>query len=55
MNKLKNLGLANSWGENIPQVVKDCKHDLDVKNLGNCLNEFSCEVCGYRYRVDSSG
>lgn len=52
-----NLGYANSWADT-PDIVKACEakgHTPDKVNLGNCLNEYRCEACGYLYKVDSSG
>jgi hypothetical protein len=32
-----------------------CSHIMQrTRNLGNCYNEFTCEVCGYTEKVDSS-
>lgn len=50
------LGYANGWRET-PDVVKACKvagHEKTIKNVGRCLTEYSCPVCGYKYLVDSS-
>ena len=52
--ELKDLGYANGWKED-PEIVKKCQHVKEVKNIGNCLNEYSCEICGFKFKVDSSG
>jgi hypothetical protein len=54
MNELKDLGYANGWKED-PEIVKKCQHVKEVKNIGNHLIEFRCEICGYKFKVDSSG
>lgn len=54
--ELKSLGSANGWSKT-PQIVLDCEkagHELQGKNIGRCLNEYSCPICGYKYTVDSS-
>ena len=60
--KVINLGWANSWGSNEPEIVKKCKelnhktiyinHDLSMHGLDN---EVRCDICGYVYHHDSSG
>lgn len=53
---LRDLGYANGW-EKTPDIVKACKareHIQEIVNLGRCLNEYRCEECGYKYKVDSS-
>jgi hypothetical protein len=52
--ELKSLGYANGWGDSTPELVAKCEHVGYTKNIGNCLNEFGCEICGYKYLVDSS-
>lgn len=32
-----------------------CDHMWRSKNIGNCLNRYTCETCGIAYDVDSSG
>lgn len=32
-----------------------CEHEFTSRNIGNCLNEYTCKKCGYSYEVDSSG
>ncbi|MGD9727376.1 MAG: hypothetical protein AB7L09_21415 [Nitrospira sp.] len=32
-----------------------CMHDWKSKNIGNCLNQYTCEKCGTAFEVDSSG
>ena len=35
-------------------VEVGCEHSMRGKNLGRCYNEYTCQKCGYYYRVDSS-
>jgi hypothetical protein len=53
-NKLKDLGVANGWKET-PEVVTNCDHPKEGRVVGNCFVETWCKICGYVYRVDSSG
>jgi hypothetical protein len=51
-----NLGYANGW-ITVPEIREKCKcleHKLVVKNIGRCLNQYTCEICKYTYKVDSS-
>ncbi len=32
-----------------------CKHDFRSKNIGNCLNRYTCTKCGVSHDIDSSG
>lgn len=32
-----------------------CEHDFAQKNIGNCLNRYTCTKCGASHDVDSSG
>jgi len=57
---LKDLGYANGWqyGGGTPSIVKWCQaegHKLEGKVIGKCLVERKCPICGYVYKVDSSG
>ena len=57
---MTDLGYANGWKET-PEIVKNCRpHPTQhpgyyVKLVGNCLTEYGCTECGYKYLVDSSG
>jgi len=31
-----------------------CQHRYSSKNIGRCLNRYTCEKCGHSYDVDSS-
>jgi len=56
--KLADLGYANGWGGKAPDIVRACrasKHSCKATDLGRCLTEWRCEICGYKYKVDSSG
>jgi hypothetical protein len=34
---------------------KACAHEFVSRNIGNCLNEYTCRHCKLSYEVDSSG
>ena len=54
--ELKNLGYSNGW-QDTPDIVKLCRsknHLTTGKEIGRCLTEYSCKICGYKYKVDSS-
>lgn len=53
---MKDFGYANGWDET-PKEVLDCailKHKRIKKTISNCLREYSCKECGYKYLIDSS-
>ncbi len=55
--EVKDLGFANGWGKNTPEIVKECDkqgHRGWSRKVGNCLTEFGCGICAYKYLVDSS-
>lgn len=58
---MKNLGYMNEWykedleRDNILLECENENHELSKEIIGNCLTEYTCEICGYKYRVDSSG
>lgn len=31
-----------------------CGHDYETKNVGRCLNTYTCKKCGYAETIDSS-
>lgn len=50
------FGQANSWFET-PELVKRCvarKHSPKQTGVGRCLTEVKCELCRYKYLIDSS-
>lgn len=52
------LGYANGWGTNTPEIVKECErlgHTPVSTSVANCVSLVQCEECGYRYKVDSGG
>jgi hypothetical protein len=54
---MKNLGYMNGWGSKVPAEVELCKlkgHKRDKKEVGRCVNEYSCKICEYKYKIDSS-
>lgn len=48
---------CNGWGyvdADSPNAA--CVHEMgSARNVGNCLNEYTCGKCGYKRTVDSSG
>lgn len=51
------LGYANGWGDDVPEIVKNCKkagHARRQDVIGRCLHEISCAICNYKFKVDSS-
>jgi hypothetical protein len=53
--EIKDLGCVNSWKES-PQIYKECcrlEHPMTIRNLGRCYNEYTCEICGIKYTIDS--
>ena len=53
---MKNLGYANGWAETPEEVVRcqELKHPRWSRNLGRCDNEYGCDVCDFKYQIDSS-
>lgn len=50
--EIKSYGYANGWSKT-PDVIAKCKHKVERKEIGRCLNEYTCKECGYSYKVDS--
>jgi len=53
---MKDLGYSNGW-DKTPEIVHECRekgHLGYAGNVGKCKTEYGCEVCGYKYLVDSS-
>jgi len=56
MRQKISLGYANGWAR-IPEVVIKCGelgHSRKQETIGRCLTRYSCDECGYEYKVDSS-
>ena len=54
-NNIQSLGYANSWGDNVPDIVKNCKHIKKYnETIKRNVTSVTCEICGYTYKVDSS-
>ena len=56
-NKVEDLGWGNGWAKT-PEIVEKCRelgHDWLETNIGNCLWEARCDICGYKLKYDSSG
>lgn len=55
---LIDFGYSNGWNGVVPKVVENCikqGHKSESRNIGNCLSETRCTVCGYFYKTDTSG
>lgn len=55
--KVRDLGWANGW-KATPEVVSKCleaDHKTIDREVRLCDHEIRCDICGYRYRMDSSG
>lgn len=53
---MKDLGYANGW-KDTPEIVKECKekgHEREWRSVGRSVGEYTCKICGYTFRVDSS-
>ena len=51
------LEYSNGW-TNTPEIVIKCrllKHEIEIKNVSRCVTEYSCEICDYKYKIDSGG
>ena len=62
MKLFLDLGWANGWGREVPQIVKQCKelgHRPKECNLDPTMHGLDhkviCAKCGYVYHYDSSG
>lgn len=49
------FGMETYKGEVLYYAFELCKHDFELKNVGNCLTQYSCKNCKYSTTVDSSG
>ena len=57
MTMTKDLGYANGWNGKMPEIIGECEskgHTRYEQNIGRCLHEYGCEICAYKYYVDSS-
>jgi hypothetical protein len=54
----QDLGCANGWGKDKPEIVKQAEKDKDAEwhcyNLGRCYNEYVSDKYKIYFRVDSS-
>jgi len=53
---MQDLGYVNGW-EKTPDIVHECREKGHLgyrKTVGNCLREIGCEICAYKYLIDSS-
>ena len=53
-NKIIDLGCLNY--KPAPEVLKNCqdlKHELKRKEIHRCITEYTCEICGLKYNIDS--
>ena len=51
---MKDLGYMNGWKET-PVEVKNCKHEKEQEYPYSCVTKYTCRVCQFTYKVDSSG
>jgi len=54
---MKNLGYMNGWFDGTPEELKKCRelgHELEKETIGRCLNEYTCDICNIKYKIDSS-
>lgn len=52
-----NLGYCNGWGGELPLVYKACreqKHILNTEHLHRGVEKYSCPICQYTYKADST-
>jgi transposase-like protein len=53
--EMTDYGYANGW-VSTPELVKECeakKHSKIKYIRSNCLTEYECPTCGYKYKIDS--
>jgi hypothetical protein len=51
---LIDLGYQNSWPDNTPEIVKNCRHPAEYyRTEYGCVREVRCVICGYKYKIDS--
>jgi transposase-like protein len=53
---MKDLGYANGWRKT-PEEIEKCrelKHNIDYDMIGKSLTKYTCKICQYNYKVDSS-
>lgn len=53
---MQELGIANAWKQ-IPNELTECRekgHLVNSKTISRCYHEYTCNICNYRYSVDSS-
>lgn len=52
----KDLGYSNGWGK-IPDIVEKCEkkhHKLSAVKVDRGVTEYFCDICKYKYRIDST-
>lgn len=52
----KDYGYVNGWTET-PEEVRECerkRHRMFTRAIGRCVTEYGCEICGFKFQVDSS-
>lgn len=56
--KYEFAGCANSWNDNIPEIVKIANNDPDCfyteREVGRCVTEYICHKYKFYYTIDSS-
>ena len=55
--EIKDLGTVNGW-KKCPEEYMKCQveanHITAHRNIGICHNEYTCKICGIKWRIDSS-
>lgn len=46
--------ISDYWGGTVSVFRFGCKHVMDRKNVGNCMNQYTCTKCGFSETIDSS-
>lgn len=47
-------GDSNGW-KITPCLIQECNHTKKEEKLGKCYHRYTCEKCGFTYKVDSGG
>ncbi|WP_175878854.1 hypothetical protein [Burkholderia sp. BCC0097] len=46
--------IGDYWGGTVKVFRFGCNHAMERKNVGNCMNRYTCTKCGFSETVDSS-
>jgi len=56
LDRFQDFGWANGW-DKTPRLIQKCRRAQHLKkdeHVGRCATQYTCNICGYTYRVDSS-